>query len=206
MGRRSKGACWHNLCSTGTMAAVGMVAQELSSERGSDFLRGKGRGEVNINLDEVKRRKKWRKVSLASVTLRGETWAVLGPPCSREKIRPKGLAGLNRAADEVVGPGDVRRWDICAAWHPSDPSEATEAPMGHSCSVGIGGRLTSGLARYAHDRFLFIQIFSNGFELEPVKRWPSIDRKFSNKRCNCWKLMKKTFPIGTFQTLEWNLN
>jgi hypothetical protein len=48
--------------------AVGTTVRELSGEQGSDFLRRKARGEVKLGVDEVKRRKEWRKVGLVGVT------------------------------------------------------------------------------------------------------------------------------------------
>jgi hypothetical protein len=67
------------------MAAVGMAAWELSDERGSDFLCGKAWGDVKLGVDEVKRRKEWRKAGLAGVTLRGEIGVALGAPCDGKK-------------------------------------------------------------------------------------------------------------------------
>jgi hypothetical protein len=99
---RSKGAHWRNLLSRGTM-----VVWEVSGERGSDSLRGKARGEVNIGVDEVKRREEQWKVGLAGITLCKETGAVLGAPHGRKRMGPKGLAGLNRAVGEMVGLGDM---------------------------------------------------------------------------------------------------
>jgi hypothetical protein len=90
MGTRSIGAHWRNLRSRGTMAAVGSVARKLSDEQGSKFLGGKARGEVNLGVDEVKRRKEQRKAGLVGVTLRGETGAALGAPCSGEKWGRRG--------------------------------------------------------------------------------------------------------------------
>jgi hypothetical protein len=39
----------------------------------------------------------------------------------------------------------------------------------------VTGRLTP----YAQYRFLFIQMFSNGFKFQPVKGWPSLASNFS---------------------------
>jgi hypothetical protein len=75
------GAHWCNLHSRGIMAAV----WELSGERGGYFLRGKARGEVNLGVDKVKRRKEHRKVGLSIVTLHREIGVALGAPCGGEK-------------------------------------------------------------------------------------------------------------------------
>jgi hypothetical protein len=80
-----------------------------------------------------------------------------------------------------VGPGDVLRWDAHAVRHSSDPSGMAVVPTGRPCGAGAGRRLTGGLARYTQHIFLFIQMFSNGFKFEPVKRWPSMLKNFQIK-------------------------
>jgi hypothetical protein len=47
--------------------------------------------------------------------------------------------------------------------------------------IGEAAKWTGPVAQYL---FLFIQMFSNGFEFEPVKRWHSGVGKFSNKIWN----------------------
>jgi hypothetical protein len=51
--------------------------------------------------------------------------------------------------------------------------------------------------------FKFIQMFSNRFEFEPVKIWPSIAQNFSNKIWNCRELNKEQFsPLELFKLLN----
>jgi hypothetical protein len=106
----------------------------------------------------------------------------------------KKVTNLNRAASKVVGLGDVRQWDAHAARHCSDLNGTAAALMGHLRGTGAG-RMTGGPARYAQHIFLFIQMFSNRLEFEPVKRWPSDAQKFSNQISNCRELHKELFKL-----------